>query len=167
MKLLSVDVEKGRLALGIKQLTEDPWKDVDKDLHLDDVVQGKVVHVADFGVFIELKEGLEGLIHFSEVGKDISKKQLLEKFPTNAEVPIRILKIDVYEKRLSLAPVINDEDSKLEPAKAETATLEAEPVMAEKTETATLEAEPVKAEKIETATLDAKETKPDNTEESA
>ncbi len=134
VKILNIDVEKGRLSLGIKQITDDPWKGVDLELHTGDEMEGKIVHVADFGVFVELKEGLEGLIHFSEVGKDLSKKQLIDKFPLNTNIKIRVIKVDANEKRLALAPIFdlqgepegaNSEqgDSTAEqPAKAEKAT---------------------------------------------
>lgn len=114
VKLLTIDVERGRLSLGIKQLTEDPWKDLDRELQVGDEVKGKVVHVADFGVFVELKPGVEGLIHFSEIGKDVTKKQLMEKFPVDAEVAVRVSKVDVGERRLALALLKDEEISQPE-----------------------------------------------------
>lgn len=105
VKFLSIDAKKGRLSLGIKQLTEDPWKDLDKEIQPGDEIQGKVVHAADFGIFVELREGLEGLIHFSQIGgKETTKKQMLEKFSVGSSITAKVIKLDVTEKRLALSP---------------------------------------------------------------
>ena len=124
VKLLNIDPERGRLSLGIKQLSEDPWKDLDKELQVGDDVRGKIVHVADFGVFVELKSGVEGLIHFSEIGKDMTKKQLLEQFPLESDVSVRVMKIDVNEKRLALAPLFSKKEKEIESGKGEESEVE-------------------------------------------
>ncbi|MBL0691746.1 MAG: 30S ribosomal protein S1 [SAR324 cluster bacterium] len=105
VKLLNIDVSKGRLSLGIKQLTDDPWKNIDKELRPDDEIKGKVVHITDFGVFVELKEGLEGLIHLSEMDQSITKKQIMDKFPIGKAIVTKVINIDVIAKRLALSPV--------------------------------------------------------------
>ena len=120
-KLISIDPEKGRLSLGIKQFSEDPWKDIDKELHVGDEVHGKVVHVADFGLFVELREGLEGLVHFSEIGRDVTKKQLQDNFPIDSEIVVKVLKLDVAERRLSLST-----ESVIQPEAAEKSTVKAQ-----------------------------------------
>ena len=105
VKVLAIDPEKGRLSLGVKQLTTDPWTDLDKQISEGDVISGKVVHIADFGVFVEIKEGVEGLIHISEIGKNYNKKTLAAKFEIGGEIYARVIKLDLAEKRLGLATI--------------------------------------------------------------
>ena len=111
VKILGIDVEKGRLSLGIKQLTDDPWKNLENEISIGDEVQGKVVHIADFGVFVEIKEGVEGLVHISETGSGANnKKTLLQKFPLNGGVIAKVLKVDAIERKLGLAIASEEEE---------------------------------------------------------
>ncbi len=72
-KVLKIDKENERFSLGIKQLAEDPWKTIDQRYPIGKSVSGLVTNKTDFGVFIELEEGIEGLIHVSEVSRDKNK----------------------------------------------------------------------------------------------
>ena len=65
--ILDFDEEKSRIQLGLKQLGSHPWQDLDENLSVGDVVKGKVVVVADYGVFVELQAGVEALLHVSEM----------------------------------------------------------------------------------------------------
>jgi len=102
VKILHIDAEKERLSLGIKQLTEDPWKHLEDKIHINDEVIGRVVNVTDFGIFVEVMEGVEGLVHISEVDKDIPKESVQEFYPVNSLIRAKVLKIDVDERRLGL-----------------------------------------------------------------
>ncbi|MCB1179468.1 MAG: 30S ribosomal protein S1 [Leptospiraceae bacterium] len=100
--ILEIDKEGKRLSLGIKQMFEDPWVWAGRELEKDMVVRGIVTSLTNFGAFVELKEGLEGLIHTSELSwskKPPHPKDILKK---GQEVDSMVLDIDLERKRLSL-----------------------------------------------------------------
>ena len=101
--VLRIDKEKERLSLGYKQLKNDPWDDeIPNRYAVGDVAVGKVSKVADFGIFIELDGGVEGLIHISEAGLDPQAK-LEEKFKLQDEVTAKIIKVDREERKIALS----------------------------------------------------------------
>ncbi|MCH7477219.1 MAG: 30S ribosomal protein S1 [SAR324 cluster bacterium] len=101
-KILHINPEKERLSLGIKQLTEDPWKDLAEKIQLDEEVTGRVVNVTEFGIFAEVLDGVEGLVHVSEIDNSIPKDKLEEFYQVGSLIKARVLKIDVDERRLGL-----------------------------------------------------------------
>ena len=119
VKVLNIDVEQERLSLGIKQLTDDPWKDLDEKNPLGSEITGKVVNLTDFGIFIEVFDGVEGLVHISEVDSKIPKNKVHEKYPVGSEVQAKVIKIDLDERRLGLS--ITKVISTPEPAEKESA----------------------------------------------
>ena len=101
--VLRIDKEKERLSLGYKQLKGDPWDDeIPSRYAVGDVAVGKVSKVADFGIFVELDGGVEGLIHISEAGLDPQAK-LEEKFKLQDEVTAKIIKVDREERKIALS----------------------------------------------------------------
>ena len=101
--VLRIDKEKERLSLGYKQLSRDPWDEaIPARYHVGDSVTGKVSKVADFGIFIELDGGIEGLIHVSESGLEPSTK-LEEKFKLQDDVTAKIIKVDRDERKIALS----------------------------------------------------------------
>ena len=101
--VLRIDKEKERLSLGYKQLSRDPWDDeIPARYHVGDSVTGKVSKVADFGIFIELDGGVEGLIHISEAGLD-SQVKLEERFKLQEDVTAKIIKVDREERKIALS----------------------------------------------------------------
>jgi small subunit ribosomal protein S1 len=101
--VLRIDKEKERLSLGYKQLSRDPWDDeIPARYRVGDSTTGKVSKVADFGIFVELEGGVEGLIHISEAGLDQSVK-LEEKFKLQDEVTAKIIKVDREERKIALS----------------------------------------------------------------
>jgi len=101
--VLRIDKEKERLSLGYKQLGGDPWDDeIPRRYAVGDVAVGKVSKVADFGIFVELDGGVEGLIHISEAGLDPQAK-LEEKFKLQDEVTAKIIKVDREERKIALS----------------------------------------------------------------
>ncbi|THI87013.1 MAG: 30S ribosomal protein S1 [Nitrospira sp. CG24A] len=101
--VLRIDKEKERLSLGYKQLKGDPWDDeIPSRYAVGDVAVGKVSKVADFGIFVELDGGVEGLIHISEAGLD-SQAKLEEKFKLQDEVTAKIIKVDREERKIALS----------------------------------------------------------------
>ncbi|MDF1535944.1 MAG: 30S ribosomal protein S1 [bacterium] len=100
--VLSVDKGRERLSLGLKQLSDNPWEELQKKIPSGSIVQGRVVNHADFGTFVELMEGVEGLIHISELEIDDGQKPE-EVYPPNTEVTVKILNIDPEERKVSLS----------------------------------------------------------------
>jgi small subunit ribosomal protein S1 len=101
--VLRIDKEKERLSLGYKQLARDPWDEaIPARYHVGDSVTGKVSKVADFGIFIELEGGVEGLIHVSESGLEPPAK-LEEKFKLQDDVTAKIIKVDREERKIALS----------------------------------------------------------------
>ena len=102
VKILKFDQEKNRVSLGLKQLTEDPWGLVSKDIKIGDVLKSRVVSLTDYGAFMKLKEGVEGLVHVSEMswGKKIKHPSQLLKVAD--EVEVKVLGVDQENHRISL-----------------------------------------------------------------
>jgi len=101
--VLRIDKEKERLSLGYKQLSRDPWDDeIPGRYRVGDSTSGKVSKVADFGIFVELDGGVEGLIHISEAGLDQTAK-LEEKFKLQDDVTAKIIKVDREERKIALS----------------------------------------------------------------
>jgi len=103
VKILNIDVDNQRLSLGIKQLDVDPWENLESQIHVGDVVQGQVVHVADFGVFIEITPGVEGLVHVSEIDAEVTKKSLIQFYPVGSEVQAKVINLNSDDRRLGLS----------------------------------------------------------------
>ncbi len=100
--VLKVDPEKEKLTLGVKQLTPDPWEEVEKKYPVGSTVTGKVSNIADFGIFVEVEEGLEGLVHVSEVGEE-KGKSLKDLFEVGQEVKAKVIRLDPEKKRMALS----------------------------------------------------------------
>ncbi|HNP61712.1 MAG TPA: 30S ribosomal protein S1 [Nitrospirales bacterium] len=101
--ILKIDKEKERLSLGYKQLISDPWvSDIPQQYHVGEVTSGKVSKIADFGVFVELDGGVEGLIHISEIGPDVQER-LEEKFAVGQDVSAKIVKVDCDDRKIALS----------------------------------------------------------------
>ena len=101
--VLSVDQEKKRVALGLKQLTEDPWENEIPNRYLPgEIVTGKVTKIASFGVFVELEPGLEGLLHISELA-DHKVESPEEVVKVGDEVRVKILRVDQDERKIGLS----------------------------------------------------------------
>lgn len=101
--ILRIDKEKERLSLGYKQLTSDPWdSDIPSRYQVGSTATGTVSKIADFGVFIELDGGVEGLIHISEAGQD-AHTRLEDKFKVGETVTAKIVKVDCEERKIALS----------------------------------------------------------------
>jgi small subunit ribosomal protein S1 len=100
--ILDFDDDKKRIALGLKQLTPHPWDSVDPDLKVGDKVKGKVVVMADYGAFVEINTGVEGLIHVSEMSWSQHLRSAQEFLKVGNEVEAVILTLDRTERKMSL-----------------------------------------------------------------
>ena len=104
--LAKIDKMNERFSLGIKQLTDDPWRSVPSRYFLGQQLEGKVVHVADFGAFVELEEGVEGLVHISELAHDI----MSEDYEPGKKLKIEIISLDPHEQKIGLSEIADGEE---------------------------------------------------------
>jgi small subunit ribosomal protein S1 len=102
VKVLSFDPEKERISLGMKQLTPYPWEDVDKRYSVTQRVKGKVVSITDYGAFVELEKGIEGLIHISEMSWTRHVRHPSKVVAIGDQIEAMILKIDKENEKISL-----------------------------------------------------------------
>lgn len=100
--ILDFDNEKKRIALGLKQLTPHPWDSLNADLKVGDKVKGKVVVIADYGAFVEIAAGVEGLIHVSEMSWSQHLRSAQDFLKVGDEVEAVILTLDREERKMSL-----------------------------------------------------------------
>ncbi len=102
VKILKYDTEKERVSLGMKQLTEDPWSAVAAGFPIGSKVKGKVVSLAEYGAFVELGNGVEGLIHVSEMSWTKRVKHANQVVQVDQEVDVQVLAIDFENRKISL-----------------------------------------------------------------
>ncbi|MCR5745480.1 MAG: 30S ribosomal protein S1 [Bacteroidales bacterium] len=100
--ILDFDDTKKRIALGLKQLTPHPWDALDPNLKVGDTVKGKVVVIADYGAFVEVQPGVEGLIHVSEMSWSLHLRSAQDFLKVGQEVEAVILTLDREERKMSL-----------------------------------------------------------------
>ena len=100
--ILDFDDNKKRIALGLKQLSEHPWDSLNKDLKIGDKVKGNVVVIADYGAFIEIAPGVEGLVHVSEMSWSQHLRTANDFLKVNDEVEAVVLTLDKEERKMSL-----------------------------------------------------------------
>ena len=102
VKVLKYDKEKGKISLGLKQTKPDPWIEVENKYSIGDRVRGKAVSLTDYGAFISLEEGVEGLVHVSEMSWTKRVRHPSDLIKAGDEVEAEILAIDVANRRISL-----------------------------------------------------------------
>jgi len=100
--ILYIDKENERFSLGIKQLTPDPWDDIPEKYKSGTRINGTVTSITDFGVFVELEEGIEGLIHISQLPKDKQSKPL-KGFQIKDEIEAEVVNVSQEDKRIGLS----------------------------------------------------------------
>ncbi|MCI6539980.1 MAG: 30S ribosomal protein S1 [Bilophila wadsworthia] len=113
-KVLTVDQENEKFTLGMKQLTEDPWSTVPARYPVGNIITGTVTNVTDFGLFVEVEEGIEGLIHVTELGKKV--KSPSELYKEGDTVQAKIIHVSADERRLGLSiKQIKDDEERRKP----------------------------------------------------
>jgi small subunit ribosomal protein S1 len=125
VQVLDVDLDRERISLGLKQTTEDPWRQLVKNFPIDTIVAGKVTKLVPFGVFVEIGDGVEGLVHISEMAKGhVEVPEDVVRI--GDEVQVKVMDIDTDRRRISLSMRAAAEDLGIElpessPAQAEEA----------------------------------------------
>ncbi|WP_129597121.1 bifunctional 4-hydroxy-3-methylbut-2-enyl diphosphate reductase/30S ribosomal protein S1 [Anaerophilus nitritogenes] len=100
--VLDFDKEKERISLGMKQITKEPWDTVEERYHIGDIVEGKVLKLVDFGAFVEVETGIDGLVHISQIcDRHIAKPS--EEIHVGQKVNVKILDVNKENKRMSLS----------------------------------------------------------------
>jgi small subunit ribosomal protein S1 len=129
-RVLSVDQDRRRIALGLKQLTEDPWAtDIPGKYQPGQIVKGPVTKITNFGVFVGLEDGLEGLLHISELA-DHKVENPEEVVKVGEEIEVKVLRVDADERKIGLSRKrvewAEEAESEEEAAKGQTATAQVE-----------------------------------------
>ena len=110
--VLEVDPDNQRISLGLKQAQEDPWSTIAARLKIGQMVKGKVTKLASFGAFVEIEEGIDGLVHISQISDDRVEK-VKDVLKVGQEVEARIVRIDQVDRKIGLsikAASVSDED---------------------------------------------------------
>jgi small subunit ribosomal protein S1 len=102
VKVLKFDQDKERVSLGLKQTQADPWENVEERYPIDSKWMGKVVSITDYGVFVELEKGVEGLVHISEMAWTKKPRHPSKIVQVSEEVDVVVLNVDKDQKRISL-----------------------------------------------------------------
>src|SRR4030095_15427828 len=116
--VIDIDKNAQRISLGIKQLDEDPWKNIEARFKVGDRVKGKVSKIATFGAFIELEGDIDGLVHISQISEERVEK-VKDVLKVGDEIQARVIKVDKTERRIGLsikAANYSEEDIKKEAA---------------------------------------------------
>ena len=100
--VLEIDVEQQRISLGLKQASEDPWSSIATRYSIGQIVKGKVSKIASFGAFIELEDGVDGLVHISQISNDHVEK-VKDALKVGQEVEARIVRVDGGDRRIGLS----------------------------------------------------------------
>ncbi len=129
VKILGMNREKGKISLGLKQCTPEPWTVIYDKYQVGQEVEGKVVQIKEYGAFVELEPGLDGLVHISEVAHK-RVKDIAEELKLGETVSAKILDIDPERKRISLS-IKQTQEPEEEPAEEEAPAAEAEEVAEE------------------------------------
>src|SRR5205085_7045954 len=114
--VIDIDKNAQRISLGVKQLEDDPWKNIEQRFKIGDKVNGKVSKIAAFGAFVELEGGIDGLVHISQISEERVEK-VKDVLKVGQELEARVVKVDKAERRIGLsikAANYNEEELKRE-----------------------------------------------------
>jgi len=120
--VIDIDKQNQRISLGMKQLENDPWKEIDQRYKIGDLVKGKVSKIATFGAFIALEGDIDGLVHISQISESHVSK-VKDVLKPGQEIEARVIKVDKTERRIGLsvkAANYSEEDLKREAAAFDT-----------------------------------------------
>ena len=116
--VLEINPEQQRISLGIKQLHEDPWEKINELFKIDDLVKGKVTKITSYGAFVELVNGIDGLIHITQLS-DKKVNRVKDVLNLGDEIEAKVIKIDTDERRIALSMRSRRDDNFTAPAQTE------------------------------------------------
>ena len=102
VKVIDYNKETSRISLGIKQLVANPWKLISDKYNVGDVISGKIVSIMNYGIFVEVEKGVEGLVHISEISWNKNIENLSDHYKTGDILESKILSIDIEDQKISL-----------------------------------------------------------------
>jgi small subunit ribosomal protein S1 len=100
--VINIDAEQQRIALGMKQLIDDPWENIDELFQIGSLVTGKVIKITSYGAFIQLQSDIDGMVHISQITEE-GVERIKDKLSIGEEVTARVIKIDRNERRIGLS----------------------------------------------------------------
>ncbi|MBN1799028.1 MAG: 30S ribosomal protein S1 [Spirochaetales bacterium] len=103
LKIINIDRDKKKISLSLKEMTPNPWKSFEERYETGDIVKGKVTKLVEYGAFVELEPGIEGLVHISELSWVRKVRHPKEVFNVNDTVEVKILDFDLHEEKVSLS----------------------------------------------------------------
>ncbi len=103
VKVLSFDKDHEKISLGLKQLSDNPWSDVAEKFKIGSTIKGKISSITEYGLFVEIKKGVEGLVHISEISWTDRINNLANKFKPGQEIDVLIVSLDTDNRRMSLS----------------------------------------------------------------
>lgn len=103
VKVLSIDKDNNKISLGMKQLGDNPWQELDKTINVGSVIKGHIASIADYGLFIEIRKGVEGLVHISEISWTDRINNLKDRFKVGEPVEVLVASLDIDNRRMSLS----------------------------------------------------------------
>lgn len=103
VKVLSIDKDNNKISLGMKQLGDNPWQDVDKEIRVGSIIKGHIASIADYGLFVEIRKGVEGLVHISEISWTDRINNLKDRFKVGEEIEVLVVSLDTENRRMSLS----------------------------------------------------------------
>ena len=101
--ILKFDKEKGKISLGLKQTTPDPWEEINEKFPAGTLIKGRITNIQNYGIFVELEKGIEGLVHISEVSWTKRFINLQETFAIGDTVEAKVISVDARERKISLS----------------------------------------------------------------
>ena len=102
VKVIDYNKETSRISLGIKQLSDNPWKLIADKYNVDDIISGKIVSIMNYGIFVEVEKGVEGLVHISEISWNKNIENISDHYKTGDILESKILSIDIEDQKISL-----------------------------------------------------------------
>lgn len=103
VQVLSIDKENSKISLGMKQLTENPWSELSESIKIGSIIKGKISSITDYGLFVEIQKGVEGLVHISEVSWTNRISDLHKHFKVGQEIEALVVSLDKDNRRMSLS----------------------------------------------------------------
>lgn len=103
VKVLSIDKDNNKISLGMKQLGDNPWQALDKNIQVGSIIKGHIASIADYGLFVEIRKGVEGLVHISEISWTDRISDLKDRYKVGQEVEVLVVSLDVENRRMSLS----------------------------------------------------------------
>jgi small subunit ribosomal protein S1 len=102
VKILEVDKEKRRISLGLKQCTENPWEKFAQTNKVNDIIEGNIKNITEFGIFVDLPKDLNGMVHLSDISWDLEGEEAIKEYKTDQSIKAKIIDIVVEKERVSL-----------------------------------------------------------------